>query len=41
MPNLHRAHTETFGAAPGDPLDIAALFREMNAHHGGLPVCRT
>ncbi|MET9497752.1 MBL fold metallo-hydrolase [Streptomyces sp. NPDC006552] len=40
VPNLHRAYAEALGAAPGDPLDIPALFREMAEHHGGLPACR-
>ncbi|MFI1407007.1 MBL fold metallo-hydrolase [Streptomyces griseofuscus] len=39
VPNLHRAYAEALGAAPGDPLDIPALFREMSDHHGGLPAC--
>ncbi|MFI2620592.1 MBL fold metallo-hydrolase [Streptomyces sp. NPDC018584] len=40
VPNLHRAYAEALGAAPGDPLDIPQLFREMADHHGGLPTCR-
>ncbi|PYC83820.1 MBL fold metallo-hydrolase [Streptomyces tateyamensis] len=40
VPNLHRAYAEAQGAAPGDPLDIGALFGEMIEHHGGLPRCR-
>ncbi|MFH9015684.1 MBL fold metallo-hydrolase [Streptomyces sp. NPDC017943] len=40
VPNLHRAYAEERGAAPGDPLDVPALFREMTAYHGGLPTCR-
>ncbi|MEU6876177.1 MBL fold metallo-hydrolase [Streptomyces sp. NPDC046751] len=39
VPNLHRAYAEERGAAPGDPLDIPALFREMSEHHGGRPAC--
>ncbi|WP_327358786.1 MBL fold metallo-hydrolase [Streptomyces sp. NBC_01304] len=39
VPNLHRAYAEALGAAPGDPLDIPALFREMSEYHGGLPAC--
>ncbi|MER6119412.1 MBL fold metallo-hydrolase [Streptomyces sp. NPDC001743] len=39
VPNLHRAYAEELGAAPGDPLDIPALFREMSEHHGGRPAC--
>lgn len=40
VPNLHRAYAEERGAAPGDPLDVPALFREMTEYHGGLPACR-
>ncbi|MFJ9646098.1 MBL fold metallo-hydrolase [Streptomyces sp. NPDC004244] len=40
VPNLHRAYAELAGAAPGQPLDVAALFREMAEFHGGLPACR-
>jgi len=39
VPNLHRAYAELAGAAPGAPLDVGALFREMTAYHGGLPAC--
>ncbi|MFF0885105.1 MBL fold metallo-hydrolase [Streptomyces sp. NPDC003456] len=40
VPNLHRAYAEEQGATPGQALDVPALFREMTAYHGGLPVCR-
>ncbi|MFE0043881.1 MBL fold metallo-hydrolase [Streptomyces albireticuli] len=40
VPNLHRAYVEERGAAPGAPLDIGELFREMVEFHGGLPTCR-
>ncbi|MBB5122723.1 beta-lactamase [Streptomyces eurocidicus] len=40
VPNLHRAYVEERGAAPGVPLDIGELFREMVEFHGGLPTCR-
>ncbi|MFC7310270.1 MBL fold metallo-hydrolase [Streptomyces monticola] len=40
VPNLHRAYAELRGAAPGAPLDVGALFREMTEYHGALPVCR-
>ncbi|MEG8280475.1 MBL fold metallo-hydrolase [Streptomyces sp. AHA2] len=40
VPNLHRAYAEERGAAPGEALDVPALFREMTAYHGGLPTCR-
>ncbi|MEU9254862.1 MBL fold metallo-hydrolase [Streptomyces sp. NPDC048270] len=40
VPNLHRAYAELAGAAPGAPLDVGALFREMAEFHGGLPACR-
>ncbi|WP_395511798.1 MBL fold metallo-hydrolase [Streptomyces racemochromogenes] len=39
VPNLHRAYAEAAGAAPGHPLDVETMFREMVAHHGGLPAC--
>ncbi|MFI1496022.1 MBL fold metallo-hydrolase [Streptomyces platensis] len=39
LPNLARAYAEERGAAPGEPLDIGALFAEMVDHHGGLPAC--
>nr|WSZ99046.1 MBL fold metallo-hydrolase [Streptomyces sp. NBC_00857] len=39
VPNLHRAYAEEHGAAPGEPLDIGALFREMIQHHGRPPAC--
>lgn len=39
VPNLNRAYAELRGAAPGDPLDIGALFAEMIEHNGGLPAC--
>ncbi|MEW2087330.1 MBL fold metallo-hydrolase [Streptomyces sp. NPDC005283] len=39
VPNLHRAYAELDGAAPGDPLDVGALFGEMTEYHGGLPAC--
>ncbi|MEU5811754.1 MULTISPECIES: MBL fold metallo-hydrolase [unclassified Streptomyces] len=39
VPNLHRAYAELAGAAPGDPLDVGALFREMSEFNGGLPAC--
>ncbi|MET9616996.1 MBL fold metallo-hydrolase [Kitasatospora indigofera] len=39
VPNLHRAYAEELGAAPGDPLDIGALFAEMIEFHGRLPAC--
>jgi cyclase len=40
VPNLHRAYAEERGAAPGERLDIPALFREMTEYHGALPACR-
>ncbi|MEV3993899.1 MBL fold metallo-hydrolase [Streptomyces sp. NPDC049837] len=40
VPNLHRAYAEERGAAPGEALDVPALFREMTEYHGGLPTCR-
>jgi cyclase len=40
VPNLHRAYAEELGAAPGQQLDIPALFKEMTAYHGRLPACR-
>jgi cyclase len=40
VPNLHRAYAEERGAAPGQQLDIPALFQEMTAYHGRLPACR-
>ncbi|MFF9778143.1 MBL fold metallo-hydrolase [Streptomyces sp. NPDC013978] len=40
VPNLHRAYAEEHGAAAGQELDIPALFQEMTAYNGGLPVCR-
>jgi cyclase len=40
VPNLHRAYAEERGAAPGERLDIPALFQEMTQYHGGLPACR-
>ncbi|MFY4723620.1 MBL fold metallo-hydrolase [Streptomyces sp. LaBMicrA B280] len=39
VPNLHRAYAEVRGAAPGSPLDVGALFKEMSVFHGGLPDC--
>lgn len=39
VPNLHRAYAELAGAAPGAPLDVAALFEEMAGFNGGLPAC--
>lgn len=39
VPNLHRAYAEVRGAAPGSPLDVGALFKEMSTFHGGLPAC--
>ncbi|MFI9328472.1 MBL fold metallo-hydrolase [Kitasatospora sp. NPDC052868] len=40
VPNLHRAYAELRGAAPGDPLDVGALFAEMARFHGRPPTCR-
>ncbi|MFJ9903609.1 MBL fold metallo-hydrolase [Streptomyces sp. NPDC101152] len=40
VPNLHRAYAEERGVAPGEPLDIGALFQEMVEFHGRLPACR-
>ncbi|MGP4001282.1 MBL fold metallo-hydrolase [Streptomyces sp. 8N706] len=40
VPNLHRSYAELRGAAPGAPLDVGALFKEMAAFHGGLPACQ-
>ncbi len=38
--NLHRAYAELAGAAPGAPLDVAAVFAEMIAYNGGIqPAC--
>ncbi|AYN43562.1 MBL fold metallo-hydrolase [Streptomyces dangxiongensis] len=39
VPNLHRGYAEVRGAAPGSPLDVGALFKEMSVFHGGLPDC--
>ncbi|MEU8431978.1 MBL fold metallo-hydrolase [Streptomyces sp. NPDC029216] len=39
VPNLHRAYAEAAGAAPGHPLDVDGMFREMVEFHGGLPAC--
>jgi cyclase len=39
VPNLRRAYAELAGAAPGDPLDMDALFREMVEFGGGVPAC--
>ncbi|MET9887851.1 MBL fold metallo-hydrolase [Streptomyces sp. NPDC006430] len=39
VPNLHRAYAELAGAAPGEPLDVGALFQEMARFNGGLPAC--
>ncbi|WP_330301486.1 MBL fold metallo-hydrolase [Streptomyces sp. NBC_00503] len=39
VPNLHRAYAELAGAAPGDPLDVGALFQEMAEFNGGVPAC--
>jgi cyclase len=39
VPNLARALAEERGAAPGEPLDIAALFEDMIHYHGRLPDC--
>lgn len=39
VPNLHRAYAELAGAAPGDPLDVGALFKEMAEFNGGVPAC--
>jgi cyclase len=39
VPNLHRAYAEEQGAAPGERLDVPALFQEMTEYHGGLPAC--
>ncbi|WP_369201718.1 MBL fold metallo-hydrolase [Streptomyces sp. PU-14G] len=37
--HLSRAYAEERGAAPGEPLDIGALFAEMIAQHGSVPAC--
>ncbi|MEU9241652.1 MBL fold metallo-hydrolase [Streptomyces sp. NPDC048385] len=39
VPNLHRGYAEVRGAAPGSPLDVGALFKEMSVFHGRLPDC--
>lgn len=39
VPNLHRAYAELRGAAPGSPVDMTALFREMVEYRGAPPVC--
>ena len=39
VPNLRRAYAELAGAAPGDPLDMDVLFREMVEFSGGMPAC--
>jgi cyclase len=36
--NLHRAYAELDGAAPGAPLDLAAVFGDMIAYNGGRPL---
>ncbi|WP_328731029.1 MBL fold metallo-hydrolase [Streptomyces caniferus] len=37
--NLHRAHAEATGLAPGARIDVAASFQEMVAYLGHLPAC--
>lgn len=36
--NLHRAYAELDGLPEGSPLDIAAVFTDMTALNGGVPV---
>lgn len=36
--NLHRAYAEADGLPPGAPLDVAAVFADMTAFNGGVPV---
>ncbi len=36
--NLHRAFAECAGAAPGDPIDLAAAFTDMIELNGGRPL---
>ncbi|QIQ05556.1 MBL fold metallo-hydrolase [Streptomyces liangshanensis] len=36
--NLHRAYAELDGLPEGSPLDAAALFADMTAMNGGIPV---
>nr|WKU62172.1 cyclase [uncultured bacterium] len=38
-PNLHRAYAESRGAAPGAPVEVDRMFRDMVELHGGLPEC--
>ena len=38
MGNLHRAYAELDGAAPGAPLDLAAVMTDMIAFNGGRPL---
>lgn len=38
--NLHRAYAELDGAAPGDPIDLAAAIADMAAYNDGrMPEC--
>lgn len=39
VPNLHRAYLELSGAAPGEPIDMGAVFQDMVEYGGGLPRC--
>ncbi|HEU5333323.1 MAG TPA: MBL fold metallo-hydrolase [Actinocrinis sp.] len=39
VPNLRRAYAELAGAAPGDPLNMDVLIREMVEFSGGMPAC--
>ena len=36
--NLHRAFAECRGAAPGEPIDLAAAFADMIALNNGRPL---
>jgi cyclase len=38
-PNLTRAFAEESGSPLGERMDVARLFQEMVAFHGGLPAC--
>jgi cyclase len=36
--NLHRAYAELDGAAPGEPIDVAAALGDMIVYNGGRPL---
>lgn len=38
MATLHRAYAELDGLPPGSQLDAAAVFADMAAVNGGVPV---